>query len=62
VKRANLVGKIDALARELGTTAVWVEGANHTKVAIGARRSVVPRHREIDEVLAKKILRQLGGG
>jgi hypothetical protein len=38
------------------------EGAGHTKWApsSGGRRSVVPRHREIDFRLARAICRQLG--
>lgn len=29
---------------------------NHTKVKIGDRQNVVPRHQEINEITAKKIL------
>ena len=38
------------------------EGGGHTKWAApdGKRRSVVPRHREIDFVLVRAICRQLG--
>ena len=36
------------------------EGAKHTKVYYRGRQSTVPRHREIPDLLAAKILKQLG--
>lgn len=36
------------------------EGALHTKVTIGDRTSVVPRHNEINEITARSILKQMG--
>jgi len=36
------------------------EGAKHTKVFYRGRQSTVPRHREIPNLLAAKILKQLG--
>jgi mRNA interferase HicA len=37
------------------------EGGNHTKVSIGNRTEMVPRHNEINEMTAKAIIRQLEG-
>ena len=36
------------------------EGGSHTKVQIGDKRTVVPRHNEINEITARKILQQMG--
>ena len=36
------------------------EGSNHTRVTVGERRTVVPRHREINDITAKAIRKQLG--
>ncbi|WP_218000066.1 hypothetical protein [Janibacter anophelis] len=36
------------------------EGGSHTKVSIGERSSVVPRHSEINEMTALAILKQMG--
>ncbi|AHI22428.1 hypothetical protein B843_05195 [Corynebacterium vitaeruminis DSM 20294] len=37
-----------------------VEGGSHTRVWVGARYSTIPRHNEIDDLLAKKIYKQIG--
>lgn len=37
-----------------------VEGANHTRIRVGDRATVVPRHNEINEITAKHILKQIG--
>lgn len=52
--------RLTDVARREGIDLVAVEGARHTKVVIGPRRSVVPRHNEINEITAKAILRQMG--
>lgn len=39
---------------------VLTEGGRHTKVQIGDRRPVVPRHTEINERTARAILQQMG--
>ncbi len=36
------------------------EGAKHTVVRIGERRTTVPRHREINEITAEQIFKQMG--
>jgi len=47
-------------AHALGLPLDVTEGANHTKVRIGDLRTTVPRHREINEVTARAILKQMG--
>lgn len=59
VKRRDLISKINSLARELGLQAEYTEGGQHTKVKLGDKQSVIPRHREINEITAQKILRHL---
>ena len=61
MKRRDLERRIAKLAQSLGQHPVYKEGGNHTKVAIGAKTTVIPRHNEIDEKLARAILKQLGG-
>ena len=56
MKRRDLVKRINEIARTQNQTAVWVEGGSHTKVTIGGRSTVVPRHKEVKEPLAKKII------
>lgn len=51
------MGKI---AKANGFDMVTTEGGSHTKVEVGNRRTVVPRHAEINEITAKKIRQQLG--
>lgn len=36
------------------------EGSKHTKVRLGDKRSVVPRHKEINNITAEAIKKQLG--
>lgn len=48
--------RLTAIAKAQEQELVVTEGANHTKVKIGDRQNVVPRHREINEITAKKII------
>jgi hypothetical protein len=61
VKRRDLMKLIDQIAKERGQVVQLTEGGNHTKVAIGDSITVVPRHREISDLLVKKIVKQLKG-
>lgn len=47
-------------AKRRGVELVITEGGNHTKVVAGDRRTVVPRHTEINEHTARAILKQMG--
>ena len=60
MKRTDLMKRLRQHASAVGQEMVVREGGNHTKVTIGAARTVVPRHREINERTAKAILKQMG--
>ncbi|QOT19903.1 hypothetical protein HMI59_24115 (plasmid) [Paenarthrobacter sp. YJN-5] len=60
MKRQELMKKLARVAKERGEELTLKEGGNHTKVQIGTARTVVPRHREIDNELAKEIMKQIG--
>lgn len=52
--------RLAAEAKRRGVPMEITEGSNHTKVTAGDRRTVVPRHNEINEITAKAILKQMG--
>jgi hypothetical protein len=56
-----LVKRIGEIANARGEAAVYVEGGKHTKVTVGDRAAVIPRHSEIKEPLAKRIIADLEG-
>lgn len=60
MKRADLLKEIRAYAKSIGEQAVETEDANHTKIELGGRRTVVARHGEINELAVKQIRKQLG--
>lgn len=60
MKRTELMKKLSKHAKASGLDMLITEGGNHTKVAIGDRRTVVARHNEINEITAKAILKQMG--
>lgn len=60
MKRRDLMKKLARVAKERGEELAIREGGNHTVVTIGPARTTVPRHNEIDEKLAKKIMQQIG--
>jgi len=60
MKRRDLLQKIDDAARARGR--IWHlvrQGAEHEVWALGGRQITIPRHREIKELTARAILRQL---
>jgi mRNA interferase HicA len=59
MKRRDLLRRIAEIAKAQDAEAIFTEGANHTKVTIGDRRTVIPRHNEVKEPLARKIIRDL---
>jgi hypothetical protein len=61
VKRRDLIKVINTIAKLQGEIPKYTEGGNHTKVQVGNKATVIPRHKEISELLAKKILKQLEG-
>lgn len=60
MKRKELLKKLRKHARENGYVLEVTEGAKHTKIRMGERMTVVPRHAEINEMTAKSILKQMG--
>ena len=53
--------RIGKIAKAQGVEAVYTEGGSHTKVRLGERQTVIPRHNEINEHTARAILRHLEG-
>ena len=59
MKRRDLMKRLNEMAAELGLAIDITEGGSHTKVKLGDRQTVVPRHGEINEITAKAIIKQL---
>lgn len=59
-KRKVIIKTINDYAKANGLGVTFSEGANHTKVVLGERRTVIGRHAEINELTAKAIYKQLG--
>lgn len=49
--------RLKQIAKDKGEVLEQEEGANHTKVRIGDRKSTVPRHNEVNELTAKGIIK-----
>ena len=56
MKRKDLLSQLQAIATGKGLTFDMTEGGNHSKVRIGGTLFPIPRHREINERLARTIL------
>lgn len=56
MKRRDLIKRLDNIAKTKGEKLILTEGGNHTKVTIGQWSEPIPRHREINELLAKAII------
>jgi hypothetical protein len=60
MKRTVLLDLIAAAAREHGVTFLFIrEGGNHEIWALDGRPIPIPRHREVDEMTTRRILRDL---
>ena len=59
MKRRDLIKQINDIAKAQGVRPVWKEGSSHTIVTVGARRTVIPRHTEVKEPLARQIIRDI---
>jgi hypothetical protein len=60
MKRRVLIAQIAKRARQLELQKVVIsEGGRHSQIAIGGKKISVPRHREIDENLARSIMKEL---
>ncbi len=51
--------RLALIAKEQGAELVVTEGANHTKVRIDQKMTMVPRHREVSEGPARGIIRKM---
>lgn len=61
MRRRDLEKRIAQIAKARGLRPEYTEGGSHTKVRVGERRSVLPRHSEINEITARAILKHLEG-
>ncbi|WP_427015410.1 hypothetical protein ACQCSX_11255 [Pseudarthrobacter sp. P1] len=61
MKRRDLMKKHEQIAKAEGEDMVIREGGNHAVVTIGENTAPVPRHNEISEILAKKIIKLAEG-
>jgi len=61
MKRRDLMKRLAKIAKSEGANLELREGGNHTVVRIGDRVESVPRHNEIAELLAQKIIRKMEG-
>lgn len=59
MKRRDLDRAIKALGKQQGITPVWEHGGNHDTLTFGKKQTSIPRHREINEITAKSILKYL---
>ncbi|HKU36356.1 MAG TPA: type II toxin-antitoxin system HicA family toxin [Paenarthrobacter sp.] len=60
VKLRDLLKALERMARDRGLPLEYREGGSHTVIRIGDRQTVVPRHSEINEITARKIIKQIG--
>jgi mRNA interferase HicA len=56
MKRKDLLRQLQDIAIVKGLTFEMTEGGNHSKLRIGGALFPIPRHREINERLARAIL------
>ncbi len=59
-KRKDVIAAIRAHAKANGLEFTSLEGANHTRVWVGSNYTTIPRHKEIPDAFARKILKQIG--
>ncbi|GAB2941993.1 hypothetical protein GCM10027280_33230 [Micromonospora polyrhachis] len=61
MKRVDLISVISKAAADAGCEFTLVrEGGRHTVYRYGSQQFTVPRHKEINELTARAILRSLG--
>jgi len=61
MKRRDVMRRLRQIAQSEGLELKVREGSRHTVVAIGDRIDVVPRHNEINEHTARRIIRKMEG-
>ncbi|ARC55960.1 hypothetical protein AS850_02590 [Frondihabitans sp. 762G35] len=57
MKKVDLEKRIAELAAENNATWVYAGGTNHDKFKLNGTVIMIPRHKEIGEILAAKILK-----
>lgn len=60
MKHTDLIRVLRGLARERGLDLKDGGGTNHEKWLAGGATAIVPRHKEIGEHLARKIIKDFG--
>lgn len=61
MKTAQVLKKIRQAAKDAGLEFSTKEGANHTKITVGAKTTTIGRHTETGDLMAQKIYKQLEG-
>ena len=61
MKRADVLKTLHQIAKDQGVAYDITEDGSHSKVWLGHRFVIVPRHNEINELTAKGILRDAKG-
>ena len=59
MKRKDLMKTLGQIAKDSGKELEVTEGGSHTKVKIGDQQTTVPRHKEINEITAKSIIKHM---
>lgn len=59
-KRKDILKNIADFAKGTGKTLTIKEGGNHTRIWVGEKYTTVGRHKEIDNLMARKIYKQIG--
>ncbi|MFE4195322.1 hypothetical protein ACFRJ9_05625 [Paenarthrobacter sp. NPDC056912] len=60
VKRKDLLRMLEGIAKRRGEPIEYREAGSHTVARVGNRQVAIPRHSEINEITAKKIIKQIG--
>lgn len=58
--RKDILKAISHYAKTTKQKLTIKEGGNHTRIWVGDRYTTVPRHREIPDLAAQKIYKQIG--
>ena len=59
-KRRDIIKAINRHAKANGLNVAITEGGSHTKITVGDRTTVLPRHNEVNELTTKAIYKQIG--
>jgi mRNA interferase HicA len=59
VRRKDLLKRLRAIAKIQNETLIVTPGAKHDLARIGTRTQAIPRHVEINEYTAKKIIEEM---